>query len=108
MRSNRRSIQCLLLLGTFLAAAEETMTQTSSPLLLVLARNQSVLMFVDPVASKVVGRLPTGGAPHEVIASSDGNLAFVSVPNDDNIIVIDVKTQKELRRVNIGPKNRPH
>ena len=57
--------------------------------------------------------MPTGEGPHEVTVSSDGKLAFVgnygSGPNPGHTIsVIDLVTQKELHRVDLGPLRRPH
>jgi YVTN family beta-propeller protein len=108
MSSKWLSIQRALLLGTLIMAASEAVGQLPSPLLLVLDRVQNRLQFVDPVAKKVLGALPTGNTPHEVTVSSDGKLAFVSVPNDGNILVFDVAEQKELRRLNIGARSRLH
>ena len=90
-----------------LAAAE-----TPSPALLVLNKEDNALAIVDPVAGKVVGRVPTGEAPHEVTVSADGTLAFVAnygaqTPGS-TISVIDLASQKELRRVDLGPLRRPH
>jgi YVTN family beta-propeller protein len=88
-----------------LAAAE-------SPVLLVLNKEDNALAIVDPVAGKVVGRVPTGEAPHEVAASADGKLAFVANYGardpGSTISVIDLESQKELRRVDLSPLRRPH
>ncbi|MBZ5727129.1 MAG: YncE family protein [Acidobacteriia bacterium] len=105
MGSLRSSICCLLSIGA-LAAAE-----VPSPALLVLNKEGSVAI-VDPASRQVVGRAPTGDGPHEVEASSDGKLAFVSnygsqTPGN-TLSVIDLASQKELHRVNLGPLQRPH
>jgi YVTN family beta-propeller protein len=90
-----------------LAAAE-----TPSPALLVLNKEDSALAIVDPVDGRVVGRVPTGEAPHEVTSSADGKLAFVANYGARDpgatISVIDLAAQKELRRVDLGPLRRPH
>jgi YVTN family beta-propeller protein len=56
--------------------------------------------------------VPTGEAPHEVTASDDGRLAFVANYGARNpggtISVIDLISQKELRRVDLGVLRRPH
>jgi len=59
-----------------------------------------------------MGRVTTGDSPHEVVASTDGKLAFVSnyggsTPGN-SISVIDLATEKELHRVDLGPLRRPH
>lgn len=85
---------------------------TPSPALLVLNKTEGALAIVDPSTHKVIARIPTGEGPHEVAVSSDGKLAFASnygAANPGNTIsVIDLATQKELRRVNLGPLGRPH
>ena len=95
----------LRILAPILCAAE-------TPALLVLNKDENALAIVDPVARKVLGRVPTGEGPHEVTASADGTLAFVAnygARNPGNTIsVIDIAAQKELRRVELGPLRRPH
>src|SRR5712692_4890286 len=92
--------------------ANRAMAQAPSSALVVLNKEESSLVIVDPMAKKVVGRVPTGEAPHEVTVSSDGKLAFVGnygarTPGN-SISVIDLVAQKELRRVDLGPLRRPH
>jgi YVTN family beta-propeller protein len=86
--------------------------QTASPALIVLNKEEGTLVIVDPDAMKVVGRVPTGEAPHEVTVSDDGKLAFVgnygAQTPGRTISVIDLVAQKELRRVDLGPLRRPH
>jgi YVTN family beta-propeller protein len=101
----------VVLLGTFWVAAILE-AQTPSPALLVLNKEENSLAIVDPAAGKVVGRVPTGEAPHEVAVSADGKLAFVanygSRDPGNTISVIDIAAQKEVRRVDLGPLRRPH
>src|SRR5579864_9500606 len=86
--------------------------ETPSPALLVLNKEDSALAIVDPVSGKVVGRVATGEAPHEVAASADGKIAFVANYGARDpgatISVIDLTSQKELHRVDLGPLRRPH
>jgi len=46
--------------------------------LLVLNKSDSTLAIIDPATLKVLARVPTGEAPHEVTTSGDGRFAFVS------------------------------
>jgi YVTN family beta-propeller protein len=60
----------------------------------------------------VVARIDTGEGPHEVAASDDGKLAFVTnygakTPGN-SLSVIDLVAQKEIHRVDLGPLGRPH
>jgi YVTN family beta-propeller protein len=96
-----------------LAAAHLTAAATPSPALLVLNKEDATLAIVDPASGKVVARVPTGEGPHEVIASSDGKLAFVgnygSGANPGHTIsVIDLVGQKVLHLVDLGSLRRPH
>lgn len=104
---NIRCIAFLLTSATLLPA------QSRGPLLLVLNKEEATLAIVDPESRKVLGRVGTGEQPHEVVASEDGKLAFVSNygtgPRPGKTIsVIDVTAMKELRRVDLGSLSRPH
>lgn len=80
--------------------------------LLVLNKDEAALVFVDD-SGKVTGRVPVGMGPHELVASTDGKLAFASnygtaQSPGTTISVIDVASKKELRRVDVSPLQRPH
>lgn len=49
-----------------------------SPALLVLSKADMTLAIVDPATRAILARVPSGPDPHEVIASTDGRLAFIS------------------------------
>ena len=96
----------------FLAPARLLAAATPSPALLILDKEDSSLAIVDPATQKVVGRVPTGEAPHEIVASDDGKLAFVSNYGSKTpghtLSVIDLAAQTEIHRVDLGPMGRPH
>ena len=80
---------------------------------LLIVNKEGALAMVDPATRQVLGRVPTGAAPHEVAASADGRLAFVSnygsaTTPGNSISVIDVAARKETQRVDLGPLRRPH
>src|SRR5271165_3637469 len=88
--------------------------QLPSPALLVLDKDDNTLVIIDPATNKIVGTAPTGDAPHEVAASSDGHFAYVTnygpfQPDQpgNSLSVIDLNTRKETR-VDITPLRRPH
>jgi DNA-binding beta-propeller fold protein YncE len=92
-------------------AATLAAAQTPSPALLVLNKD-GTLAIVNPVNKQVVATVRVGDTPHETAASTDGKLAFVSnyggsIPGN-SISVIDLATQKEIHRVDLGPLRRPH
>jgi YVTN family beta-propeller protein len=87
--------------------------QPATGRLLVLNKEEATLAIVDPSAGKVLGKVPTGEGPHELVASTDGKTAFASNYGTGSapghtISVIDIAAQKELRRVDVAPLSRPH
>lgn len=52
--------------------------QTPSPALLVLEKEDKSLAIVDPGTLKIVGRVPAGEDPHEVVVNQDGSRAYIS------------------------------
>lgn len=100
-----------LLIG--LAAALPSRPASAQNGILVVANKESAtLVTVDPATGKVTAPIPTGEAPHEVAVSEDGGTAFVAnygaqTPGQ-TISVIDLKANRELRRVDVAPLRRPH
>jgi YVTN family beta-propeller protein len=87
--------------------------QTPSPALLVLEKSDETLAIVDPGSLKVVGRVPSGGAPHEVVASEDGKFAYISNYASERgmlrtLSVIDLNAQKAMGPVDLGALRAPH
>ncbi|HEX8198179.1 MAG TPA: YncE family protein [Pyrinomonadaceae bacterium] len=84
----------------------------AKPLLLALNKQESTLAVLDPATMKVVGKVPTGDNPHEVVASADGKTAFVAnygaQKPGSSLSMIDLTTLKETRRVDLLPLVRPH
>jgi YVTN family beta-propeller protein len=104
-----------LLLLPLLAAT----IQAQQGRLLVTQKGLQSLAIVDPVAGKVIASVPEGGITgHEVIASSDGRLAFVPIysnvgvgqpgTNGTNLVVIDIAAQKVVGNIDFGHGVRPH
>ena len=99
---------CAVLLGAKFAG-----TQTPSPALQVLEKSENMLAIVDPATLQVVARIPTGQDPHEIVASPDGKLAYVSNygGNDstlNTISVIDLAARKSLTPINLGALRSTH
>jgi len=108
----RISFGSLAALFLLLPLPQFTAAQTPSPALLVLNKEDNSLSIVDPATRKTVAQIPTGEGPHEIVASDDGKLAFVAnygarTPGN-TLSVIDLATQKELHRVDLGALRRPH
>jgi YVTN family beta-propeller protein len=86
--------------------------QTSKQVLVALNKADASLAIIDPKDMKILGKVPTGDSPHEVVLSADGRTAFVAnygaqTPGS-SLSVIDVEAKKELRRVDLSPLLRPH
>ena len=100
----------VLAFGLFLsqpAAAQPTPKQS----LLVLSKHDHALAIVDPATLKVVARAAVGQDPHEVIASSDGKTAYVSIYGGGAyhvLSVVDLIAQKPLPEIDLGALNGPH
>jgi YVTN family beta-propeller protein len=81
--------------------------------LLVLNKEDATLAIVDLASGKVMGSVPTGEGPHELVASADGKTAFASnygtgTAPGHTISMIDVAGMRELRRIEVSPLSRPH
>jgi len=79
--------------------------------LLVLSKSDTTLAIVEPATLKVLARVPSGPDPHEVEASADGKLAFISNYGGgayNTITVVDLTAPKVLTTVDLGPMRGPH
>ena len=109
----RKLTVVILLLGLVLVGNPAVAwSQTPSPALLVLNKEDATLSIIDPGTLKTVAQIPTGEGPHEIAVSDDGKMAFVANYGGRNpgntISVMDLMAQKELGRVDLGALRRPH
>jgi YVTN family beta-propeller protein len=95
------------------AAGRVPGAQRAPARLLVLNKEDATLAIVDPASGNVLGRVPVGQGPHELSTSTDGSTAFASnygtgpAPGH-TISMIDLASQKEVRRIDVTPLSRPH
>jgi YVTN family beta-propeller protein len=109
-------ISQLLFVGTALVvllypAIRIAARPTTNRLLLALSKRDHTLAIVDLNTLQVVARVPVGPDPHEVIASSDGKTAYVSIYGGGRyhaLSVIDLVSQKALPEIDTGALNGPH
>ena len=109
-------IHQLMLAGTAIAALlcvtiGVGAQSTPSRSLLALSKRNHTLAIVDPNTLQVIAREPVGPDPHEVIASSDGRTAYVSIYGGGRyhaLSVIDLVGQKALPDIDTGALNGPH
>jgi YVTN family beta-propeller protein len=79
--------------------------------LLALSKANHTLAIVDPVTLNVITRIPVGIDPHEVVASTDGKIAYVAIYGGGayyEINVIDLVAQKPLSNIDTRPLLGPH
>jgi YVTN family beta-propeller protein len=87
--------------------------QSASRILLVIEQYDQSLVMVDPDSFQILGRVSAGKGPHEVVASSDGRLAYISNYNafsaaQHTLSVVDLVTRKPLPPIDLGPLSAPH
>lgn len=96
------------------AQAQTTSSQpTAGTALLILNKAENTLSIADPVTLRVLGKVPTGEGPHEVVASEDGRTAYVAnygtqQKAGNSISIIDIAARKEIKRLELGALQRPH
>jgi YVTN family beta-propeller protein len=104
---------CVVCLAAWAAPIQAAFAGEPASRLLVVDRDGSALVVVDPEAAKVVARIATGEGPHEVLALSDRRRAVVAnygtaqAPGD-SLSLVDLDALKESRRIPIGALRRPH
>jgi len=107
------SLNLLACLALIVLVASSAAAQIPSPALLVLEKSDSTLAIVDPATLKVVARVSAGPDPHEVIASDDGKLAYISNYGGEGsalntISVVDLIAAKPLPTIDLGALHSPH
>lgn len=105
------SYLCTVLLAAFAAAQTSAPAPTPANALLALSKQDHTLAIVDPVTLKSIARVPVGEDPHEVIASSDGKMAYVSnygFGAYHTLTVIDLVGQKPAKVIDLGALRGPH
>src|SRR5207253_10713820 len=83
------------------------------PALLVVETGDNSLAIVEPANLQTVARVPSGPEPHEIVASPDGKLAYISNYGGSDstlntISVIDVAARKALPPINLGALRSAH
>jgi YVTN family beta-propeller protein len=113
-RQTKLKIVSFLVLSIVITWGKYTIVigQTVKPVLVALNKADSNLAIIDPADMKVLGKVPVGDSPHEVVLSADGKTAYVAnygaqTPGS-SISVIDTVAMKETRRVDVSPLLRPH
>jgi YVTN family beta-propeller protein len=109
------------LAGTFTQASQAQKSSAQGASLLVVNQGDASLSIIDPATGKqaavVVEAVPKM-VGHEVVASSDGRLAYLPLYGDSGVgrpgsdgnlmLVIDLATRKIVNKVDFGHGVRPH
>jgi YVTN family beta-propeller protein len=97
----------LVLLGSVLPVRAES----PQAALLVLAKTDHTLSVVDPSTLKVIGQVPSGPDPHEVITSEDGRFAYISNYGGgtyNTITPVDLSKPQAMPPIDLGALRGPH
>ena len=102
---------CWLLTTIFIANAAFAQAPTTT--LLVLAKSDNTVAVVDPATLQVLARIPAGPDPHEIIASDDGKLAYISNYGGSDstlntISVVNLVARKPLPAIDLGALRSTH
>jgi YVTN family beta-propeller protein len=112
MRSTRSPWLFVVAVLTLLLAPILVIAQaTPHSYLLALSKRNHTLAIVDAQSLQVLARAPVGPDPHEVVASSDGKTAYVSIYGGGRyhaLSVIDLVGQKALPDIDTGALTGPH
>lgn len=104
-------IRAMFVLGAVIGSGILRAESTPKEALLVLSKGDHTLAIVDPSTLKVLARMPSGPDPHEVIATADGRLAYISNYGGGayhTLTVVDLIAQKTLDALDLGPLTGPH
>jgi len=113
MRRTRRVLQSISWLFAATLITASALAQESSSTLLILSKSDNTVAIVDPGTLQVLARVPSGPDPHEIIASDDGKLAFISNYGGldsalNTISVVDLTAQKALPPIDLGALRSTH
>src|SRR5690242_12242455 len=88
------------------ALASSAASQTPTPALLILEKEDKSLAIADPATLKVVARAPAGEDPHEIVVNQGSSRAYISnygafrTPQH-TLSVVDLVSQKPLPPVDL-------
>ncbi len=113
MRTRNFNVISLVIsfLLTGVVVSMNCVAQSEQKTLLALSKNDHTLAIINSATLKVIARVPVGPDPHEVVASSDGRMAYVTNTGGGRsyeINVIDLVAQKALPNIDTRPLLGPH
>jgi DNA-binding beta-propeller fold protein YncE len=111
LASSTAAMRAVTLVLLCLGAALVKAADPSAGFLLVLEKAQNNLVIVDPLSLDIVARVPVGNDPHEVVASDDGKIAYISNyerGTGRTIARVDLTALKALSPIDLGALSAPH
>src|SRR5437899_3697840 len=108
--SSVRTLTCLFVATCIASIAP---AQTNPATLVVLSKSDKTVAIVDPATLQVLARMPSGPDPHEIVASDDGKLAYISNYGGldsalNTISVVDLVARKALPPIDLGALHSTH
>lgn len=105
-------LPCAVILPAIVCVVPSVLAQsTPQRSVLALSKRDHTLSIINPANLQIIASAPVGPDPHEVVASSDGKIAYVSIYGGGSfhaISVIDLIAQKALPDIDTGALNGPH
>ena len=89
---------------SFSAGSVRPQEKTSNSLLLVLNKNEANLAIIDAATMKVLGKVPVGDSPHEVVISADGKRAYVALGPANRVAVVNGETYEVEKYLLVGQR----
>jgi YVTN family beta-propeller protein len=85
---------------------------TRAGTLVVLNKSDATASFLDTATGKSIATIAVGDGPHEAAASPDSSLVVVcnygARAAGSTLTVIDVKSQRAIKTIDLAPYHRPH
>ena len=102
-----------LIAAILMSIATAAFAQAPAATLLVLAKSDNTVAIVDPTTLQVLARVAAGPDPHEIIASDDGRLAYISNYGGldstlNTVSVVDLVARTPLPPVDLGALRSTH
>src|ERR1700751_853321 len=113
MSGMRSILRRIFHLAAAVGVASTTLAQTPSSTLLVLAKSDNTVAIVDPATLQVLARVAAGPDPHEIVASGDGRLAYISNYGGldsafNTVSVVDLVARTPLPPIDLGALHSTH
>lgn len=113
MWDSKRFLRSIVLWIATTSLVSTALAQVPSTTLLVLSKSDHTVAIVDPATLQILARLPSGPDPHEIIASDDGKLAYISNYGGldstlNTISVVDLLARKVLPPIDLGALRSTH